>query len=236
MPKRSREDSPSSSATSSLSPTPDFSSPAPTDAPVHPLKYIQTSDERSTPAVMKCSLPPHHDTISFSTFEEFEIHYAKEHAHRCSGCRKNFPTEHFLGLHISENHDPMIEARRAKEQKTYQCFVENCDKVCSTPQKRRMHLTDKHVFPKNYDFQIVNTGIDKRSSMLRARPRKHSSAASRAFHRQDCTNRTEASQDHHSESANTLESPAAENSNGSNGRPDLSLLVFILDDEDGEAV
>ena len=67
---------------------------------------------------MKCSLPPHHDTISFSTFEEFEAHYAKEHAHRCSECRKNFPTEHFLGLHISENHDPLTEARRAKEEKT----------------------------------------------------------------------------------------------------------------------
>lgn len=67
---------------------------------------------------MKCSLPPHHDTISFSTFEEFETHYAKEHAHRCSECRKNFPTEHFLGLHIGENHDPLTEARRAKEEKT----------------------------------------------------------------------------------------------------------------------
>ena len=67
---------------------------------------------------MKCSLPPHHDTISFSTFEEFEIHYSKEHAHRCPECRKNFPTEHFLGLHISENHDPLTEARKAKGEKT----------------------------------------------------------------------------------------------------------------------
>lgn len=67
---------------------------------------------------MKCSLPPHRDTLSFSAFEEFEVHYAKEHAHRCSECRKNFPTEHFLGLHISENHDPLTEVRRAKEEKT----------------------------------------------------------------------------------------------------------------------
>ena len=67
---------------------------------------------------MKCSLPPHHDTISFSTFEDFEIHYAKEHAHRCPECRKNFPTEKFLGLHISENHDPLTEARKAKGEKT----------------------------------------------------------------------------------------------------------------------
>ena len=67
---------------------------------------------------MKCSLPPHDEAISFSTFEEFEVHYAKEHAYRCSDCRKNFPTEHFLGLHIHENHDPLVESRRAKEEKT----------------------------------------------------------------------------------------------------------------------
>lgn len=46
-----------------------------------------------------------------------------------------------------------------------------------------MHLIDKHTFPKNYDFLIVNSGIDKRSSMLRSRHRKLSSAASRAFSR-----------------------------------------------------
>ena len=30
-----------------------------------------------------------------------------------------------------------------------------------------MHLVDKHFFPRNYDFFIVNDGIDRRSSMLR---------------------------------------------------------------------
>lgn len=54
----------------------------------------------------------------FSTFEEFEVHYAKVHAYRCSECRRNFPTEHFLGLHISENHDPLEDARRANDEKT----------------------------------------------------------------------------------------------------------------------
>ena len=46
-----------------------------------------------------------------------------------------------------------------------------------------MHLIGKHMFPKNYDFFIVDSGIDKRSSMLRPRHRRHSSAASRALAR-----------------------------------------------------
>ncbi len=40
-----------------------------------------------------------------------------------------------------------------------------------------MHLIDKHMFPKDYDFYVVNDGIDRRSSMLRSgRHRRHSSA------------------------------------------------------------
>ena len=139
---------------------------------------------------------------------------------------------------------------RADSKTKYQCFVEGCDKVCSTPQKRRMHLTDKHVFPKvrtspelaflwslrlrkgqNYDFQIVNTGIDKRSSMLRARPRKHSSAASRAYRHEQCDNGAEAFPNHDSEPRNTLASPAAQNSNGSNGRSSQSSSLHADVDE-----
>ena len=136
---------------------------------------------------MKCSLPPH-AVLSFATFADFENHYAQAHTNRCSSCHRNFPTEHFLSLHISENHDPLEQARKAKGEKTYRCFVDGCEKVCSTPQKRRMHLTDKHVFPKSYDFSIVNDGIDKRSSMLRTRHRRASSATERAAWRKRDTN------------------------------------------------
>ena len=49
----------------------------------------------------------------------------------------------------------------------YKCFIETCDKVTLTPQKRRLHLIDKHEYPRNYDFRIVDTGLGKRSSLLR---------------------------------------------------------------------
>lgn len=40
-----------------------------------------------------------------------------------------------------------------------------------------MHLVDKHMFPKDYDFSVINDGIDQRSSMLRSgRHRRRSSA------------------------------------------------------------
>ena len=68
--------------------------------------------------VMHCALPPHRETLSFTSYEDYEVHYAQAHVNRCSQCSKNFPTGHFLNLHIEENHDPLAAARRARGDKT----------------------------------------------------------------------------------------------------------------------
>lgn len=129
------------------------------------LSAIAMTDGPETTAI-QCSLPPHREPLSFSNVEGFEVHYVKEHSNRCSACGKNFPTAHFLALHTDENHNTFREALQAKGEKTYACFVQGCDKICSTPQKRRLHLIDKHLFPKIYNFRIVDTGIDRSTSML----------------------------------------------------------------------
>ncbi|KAK6007276.1 hypothetical protein QM012_006284 [Aureobasidium pullulans] len=115
---------------------------------------------------MTCALPPHQPML-FATYNDYEVHYNSNHMFRCLECTKNFPTEHFLSLHIAESHDPLNRVRQDRGEKTYHCFVEGCEKVCSTPQKRRMHLIDKHMFPRNYDFDIVNHGSDNRTSLLK---------------------------------------------------------------------
>lgn len=48
----------------------------------------------------------------------------------------------------------------------FSCFVEDCGRKCRTPQKRRLHLIDKHMFPKNYFFAVTKAGIDGRRSLL----------------------------------------------------------------------
>ena len=35
-----------------------------------------------------------------------------------------------------------------------------------TPQKRRLHLIDKHTYPKNFFFALTKEGIDGRNSLL----------------------------------------------------------------------
>lgn len=79
--------------------------------------HIDTSSQNHKP-VIYCSLAPHARSLPFLSYEDYEIHYLKDHSNRCSDCNKNFPTQHFLQLHIGENHDPINEARRAKGEKT----------------------------------------------------------------------------------------------------------------------
>lgn len=148
------------------------------DAP--PTKFSHTEPDTSgtLPArVMRCTLAPHRKTVCFDSQEEYDVHYTKEHTNRCAACSKNFPTPRFLELHIEENHNALREALAARGEKTYGCFVEDCDRKCSTPQKRRLHLIDKHMFPKTYNFRIVDHGIDDIPSMLREGRRRRVSTA-----------------------------------------------------------
>jgi len=131
MAKRSRGDS-SASFPDVSSPETKSDTPAPELEPSHSTKYTHLDQEASSllgPQVMRCSLPPHKETISFASYEEYEVHYAKAHVNRCAECGKNFPTEHFLGLHIEENHDPLIQARRDKGEKTVSRRVNHGPKI-----------------------------------------------------------------------------------------------------------
>ncbi|KAL2379999.1 hypothetical protein RJZ90_004902 [Blastomyces dermatitidis] len=102
-----------------------------------PGKQVHLDDQNGDQEVMRCSLPPHREHISFSTYEDYEVHYAQAHSNRCLECGKNFPTTHFLTLHIEELHDPLIASRMERGEKTF------------------------------YNFSIVVTGIDQYNSMLR---------------------------------------------------------------------
>lgn len=134
----------------------------------HTPKYTELDEpsEHQDGQSFTCLLPGH-NTLTFPSYADFESHYTQTHTNRCRSCRENFPSNHFLDLHLAENHDPIIATRRDNGDKTFACFVEGCDKVCIDWRKRRSHLVDKHGFPRNYDFFVVNGGIDGRRSMLR---------------------------------------------------------------------
>ena len=67
---------------------------------------------------MRCSLPPHREPIVFNSYDEYEAHYNKYHTNRCLECRKNFPSEHLMCVHIEECHDPLVVIRRERGEHT----------------------------------------------------------------------------------------------------------------------
>nr|POE85234.1 zinc finger protein 511 [Quercus suber] len=139
-----------------------------TDAPTAKFTQLSSPDHSVTPPTsISCQLPPH-VPLYFPTALHYERHYTSAHSNRCISCLANLPSSRFLALHISENHDPIALARRDRGEKIYACFVEGCEKLCIDWKKRRSHMVDKHGFPRNYDFFIVNTGVDGRRSLLRA--------------------------------------------------------------------
>ena len=131
-------------------------------------KYVHCQTVLRRPSVIECGVPPHRSPVSFATYEEYEAHYTNFHVNRCSECSKNFPSERFVLLHIAENHDPILEAKRARGDKTFACFVEGCKKMFLTRLKRRNHLVDAHHYHRQYDFFVVNDGLHGRKSMLRS--------------------------------------------------------------------
>ncbi|OAA74585.1 C2H2 type zinc finger domain-containing protein [Akanthomyces lecanii RCEF 1005] len=143
--------------------------------PQHTAKYTELdpvvvdSDNDSSspfPAVhILCSLPPHAE-MAFDSYTAYETHYSSFHTNRCMACRRNFPSQHLLGVHIEETHDPIVKVKREQGVHTYSCFVEGCERKCLTHQKRRMHMIDKHMYPKNFFFAVTREGIDGRRSML----------------------------------------------------------------------
>ncbi|GAO19609.1 hypothetical protein UVI_02063830 [Ustilaginoidea virens] len=131
---------------------------------------------------MRCSFPPHKEPLFFQSYQEYECHYNMFHTNRCLGCRKNFPSEHLLGVHIEECHDPLVKVRREKGEHTYSCFVEGCERKCLTHQKRRLHMIDKHMYPKNFFFGVTKEGIDgKRSLLVETGHRRRTSSAASSF-------------------------------------------------------
>ncbi|CAG7555385.1 unnamed protein product [Fusarium equiseti] len=163
----------------------EYTQAEPSLRPVYKVTQLDSAidDDEEDTVAMRCNLPPHREPLSFRSYDEYEVHYNKSHTNRCLECRKNFPSEHLLNVHIEEYHDPLVSVKREQGQHTYSCFVEGCERKCMTHQKRRMHLIDKHMYPKNFFFAVTKDGIDGRRSLLNdgSHHRRRSSTNSQAI-------------------------------------------------------
>lgn len=88
--------------------------------PVAKITNLDTEavEDEEDSVAMRCSLPPHKEALTFRTYGEYEAHYNKAHTNRCLECRKNFPTQHLLDVHIEEFHDPLVVVKRENGEHT----------------------------------------------------------------------------------------------------------------------
>lgn len=101
----------------------------------------------------------------FQTYSEYELHILNYHTFICKDCHKKFPSNNLLNVHIEENHDPFFSIKKERGMKVYKCFQfssnseQGCKKICSDRKKRRLHMIDKHGYPKDFNFRIIDQGI-----------------------------------------------------------------------------
>ncbi|OAD65144.1 C2H2-type zinc finger transcription factor, partial [Phycomyces blakesleeanus NRRL 1555(-)] len=102
----------------------------------------------------------HHDghPLMLPSIYAYELHYEAKHLNTCSVCEKVFPSSHWLQLHLDEFHDVLKKIQKERGEKIYACYVEGCQKRFIDPRLRRLHLIDKHHYPKYFPFDIVLTG------------------------------------------------------------------------------
>lgn len=138
---------------------PDESSPAAKLSHRDPaVDDYQTEDN----VKMTCWLPPHHAPLTFGSYREYESHYNLSHLNKCLECHKTFPSEHLLGIHIEEIHDPLVRVRRDNGEHTVSgrlTFSQTVsysrkartDLRCSTPALWMIVIANASP-PKNADF------------------------------------------------------------------------------------
>lgn len=126
------------------------------DGDIHRHLYLQdvattTAEVSETPTVsaFRCHIAG--CSQLFDTLEGYEHHYSSLHRHVCSSCRRSFPSDRLLDIHILEWHDSYFQIM-AEKQSMYQCLVEGCDLKFKTSKERKNHLIKIHRYPPDFRF------------------------------------------------------------------------------------
>jgi hypothetical protein len=84
----------------------------------HPVKYAHVGNlKNASTTVIRCALPPH-KPLKFYSIADYEVHYQQLHSNRCPDCGRNFPSDHYVNLHIADNHNPLNEVLRERGDAT----------------------------------------------------------------------------------------------------------------------
>lgn len=98
----------------------------------------------------------------FKSLVEYESHYNSVHKNVCSICRRFYPTNHLLDIHLLEWHDSMFELL-AEKQPMFQCLIPTCSIKLSSRKQRKDHMIKVHKYPSNFRFDREKKAVHTRN-------------------------------------------------------------------------
>ncbi|KAJ2722188.1 hypothetical protein GGI07_003465 [Coemansia sp. Benny D115] len=110
-------------------------------------------------AVVVCHEHPCLGTASFPNAMAFERHYDQMHRNVCSLCYAVLPSSHWLDLHLQESHDAFFDARLARGDALFACFLPTCACVFVSAEERRVHMVEVHGFARSFNWDLVSRGL-----------------------------------------------------------------------------
>lgn len=126
------------------------------DGDIHRHMYLQDvvtalADDYQPPTIseFKCHIAGCKQF--FDTLEGYEHHYNALHRNVCSSCKRSFPSNRLLDVHILEWHDSLFQVM-AEKQCMYECLVEGCGLKFKTSKERKDHLIKTHSYPADFRF------------------------------------------------------------------------------------
>lgn len=126
------------------------------DGDIHRHMYLQNAvtsfaDDKQPPTISEFRCHIAGCKQLFDTLEGYEHHYNALHRNVCSNCKRSFPSNRLLEIHILEWHDTLFQIM-AEKQCMYECLVEGCGLKFKTSKERKDHLIRTHSYPADFRF------------------------------------------------------------------------------------
>jgi len=103
---------------------------------------------------------------AFRNIFEYEMHYNSVHKHVCGVCKRVFPSNRLVEIHVLESHDSLFKVM-AEQKKMYECLVEGCKRKFWNDHVRKFHLVDFHKYPRDFRFHPSS----KKKKLMKSMPR-----------------------------------------------------------------
>eukprot|EP00794_Sanderia_malayensis_P000038 gene38-630_t len=117
----------------------------------------------------------------FTTTQAYELHQLSAHKFVCSICKRMFPSNFLLDLHITENHDSLFQARLDRGEPAFICLVESCSIRFCSEDERMHHLVNIHKYPSDYRFRSQRKHDKYKSKKSKAVSNNHSEKCEHEF-------------------------------------------------------